>query len=110
MFRAVTGGTVLDRILELESYTEAQAACVIADVLNALHYLHNIGITHRDLKVCFSFLPREPNSSFPHFTDTLLAQCRHQHRIPKVCYSSLPREPNSSFPHFTFLTEIKQKL
>ncbi len=47
----MTGGTVLDRILELESFTEQQAASVMADVLNALHYLHNIGITHRDLKV-----------------------------------------------------------
>lgn len=44
---AVTGGTVLDRILEIASFTEAQAASVAADVLNALHYLHNIGITHR---------------------------------------------------------------
>jgi len=46
----LTGGTVLDRILEVESFTEGQAASVIADVLNALHYIHNIGITHRDLK------------------------------------------------------------
>uniref|UniRef100_A0A6U4N5F2 cGMP-dependent protein kinase n=2 Tax=Hemiselmis andersenii TaxID=464988 RepID=A0A6U4N5F2_HEMAN len=46
----LTGGTVLDRILEIESFSEVSAASVMVDVLNALHYLHNIGITHRDLK------------------------------------------------------------
>ena len=45
-----TGGTVMDRIIALDFFSEKQAAKVTRDVLNAVEYLHNIGITHRDLK------------------------------------------------------------
>jgi hypothetical protein len=47
----ITGGTVMDRIIAIDHFSEKDAAAVTADVLNAVHYLHNIGITHRDLKV-----------------------------------------------------------
>jgi len=46
----LTGGTVMDRILESEHYGEREAASAVADVLNALQYLHDMNITHRDLK------------------------------------------------------------
>ncbi len=49
--RRITGGTVMDRIIAIDHFSEKDAAAVTADVLNAIHYLHNIGITHRDLKV-----------------------------------------------------------
>lgn len=41
----------MDRIIAIDHFSEKDAAAVTADVLNAVHYLHNIGITHRDLKV-----------------------------------------------------------
>jgi len=41
----------MDRIIAIDHFSEKDAAAVTADVLNAIHYLHNIGITHRDLKV-----------------------------------------------------------
>ncbi len=50
MYR-ITGGTVMDRIIAIDHFSEKDAAAVTADVLNAIHYLHSIGITHRDLKV-----------------------------------------------------------
>ncbi len=34
-------------LLPLESQ---DAACVTVDVVNALHFLHNMGVSHRDLK------------------------------------------------------------
>eukprot|EP00281_Chroomonas_sp_CCMP1168_P026737 CAMPEP_0206254450 /NCGR_PEP_ID=MMETSP0047_2-20121206/23697_1 /ASSEMBLY_ACC=CAM_ASM_000192 /TAXON_ID=195065 /ORGANISM="Chroomonas mesostigmatica_cf, Strain CCMP1168" /LENGTH=490 /DNA_ID=CAMNT_0053680737 /DNA_START=107 /DNA_END=1576 /DNA_ORIENTATION=- len=46
----ITGGTVMDRIIAIDHFSEKDAAAVTADVLNAIHYLHSIGITHRDLK------------------------------------------------------------
>jgi len=46
----ITGGTVMDRIIAIDHFSEKDAAAVTADVLNAVNYLHGIGITHRDLK------------------------------------------------------------
>jgi len=46
----ITGGTVMDRIIAIDHFSEKDAAAVTADVLNAVQYLHSIGITHRDLK------------------------------------------------------------
>ncbi|MBN3291224.1 KCC1D kinase, partial [Polypterus senegalus] len=47
----VTGGELLDRILERGVYTEKDASQVIHQVLDAVNYLHELGIVHRDLKV-----------------------------------------------------------
>ncbi|XP_036389712.1 calcium/calmodulin-dependent protein kinase type 1 [Megalops cyprinoides] len=46
----VTGGELLDRILERGNYTEKDASRVIHQVLEAVKYLHQLGIVHRDLK------------------------------------------------------------
>uniref|UniRef100_A0A672R003 Calcium/calmodulin-dependent protein kinase type 1B-like n=1 Tax=Sinocyclocheilus grahami TaxID=75366 RepID=A0A672R003_SINGR len=41
---------LLDRILERGSYTEKDASRVIYQVLQAVKYLHQLGVVHRDLK------------------------------------------------------------
>ncbi|KAG1972135.1 calcium/calmodulin-dependent protein kinase type 1B isoform c [Pimephales promelas] len=46
----LTGGELLDRILERGSYTEKDASRVISQVLQAVKYLHQLGVVHRDLK------------------------------------------------------------
>eukprot|EP00960_Hanusia_phi_P063613 765521-Hanusia_phi.AAC.7 len=46
----VTGGTLMDRIIEMNHFSEKDAIHVTRDILLAVEYLHSIGITHRDLK------------------------------------------------------------
>lgn len=47
----VSGGELFDRILDRGVYSEKDASCVIQQVLQAVSYLHQSGIVHRDLKV-----------------------------------------------------------
>ena len=46
-----TGGDIYQRLLAVGSYKETAARAIVVMVLKALHYLHNIGITHRDVKM-----------------------------------------------------------
>lgn len=77
----VTGGELFDRIVEKGSYTEKDASDLIRQVLEAVDYMHEQGVVHRDLKVCTQqsyvciLLLEEPkfnlttcnNMSFSHF-------------------------------------------
>lgn len=51
----VTGGELFDRIVEKGSYTEKDAADLIRQVLEAVDYMHDQGVVHRDLKVRIKF-------------------------------------------------------
>jgi serine/threonine protein kinase len=60
--------TIFAKRLQKKAYTsrdaaEQDTAAVTADVLNAIQYLHDVGITHRDLKVLESSGGREGCSS-----------------------------------------------
>jgi len=46
----VTGGELFDRIVERGSYTENDASSLVAQILSALGYIHDMNICHRDLK------------------------------------------------------------
>lgn len=50
-FSRVTGGELFDRIVEKGSYTEKDASGLIRQVLEAVDYMHEQGVVHRDLKV-----------------------------------------------------------
>ncbi|XP_060080975.1 calcium/calmodulin-dependent protein kinase type 1-like [Ylistrum balloti] len=46
----VTGGELFDRIVEKGSYTEKDASSLIKQVLEAVDFMHELGVVHRDLK------------------------------------------------------------
>ncbi|OMJ88622.1 hypothetical protein SteCoe_9402 [Stentor coeruleus] len=46
----IKGGDLFDRIVELKSFSEAQASQIILQILLAVNYLHSCGIVHRDIK------------------------------------------------------------
>lgn len=54
VFNSVSGGELFDRIVEKGFYTEKDASTLIRQVLDAVYYLHRMGIVHRDLKVRLS--------------------------------------------------------
>lgn len=51
LMSSVTGGELFDRIVEKGSYTEKDASGLIRQVLEAVMYMHDQGVVHRDLKV-----------------------------------------------------------
>ena len=62
----LSGGELYDEIAEKVVYTEDEARKVISPIIDALRYLHECGIVHRDLKVPggqlsprTAFFPRE---------------------------------------------------
>lgn len=46
----VTGGELYDDIISRGHYSEKDASMLTRTILEAVQYLHNIGIAHRDLK------------------------------------------------------------
>ena len=50
---SVSGGELFDRIVEKGFYTERDASKLIRQILDAVKYLHDMGIVHRDLKVFY---------------------------------------------------------
>lgn len=47
---AVKGGELFKRLTKLVSFSEAQAADIIHQIMLGLNYLHMQSITHRDIK------------------------------------------------------------
>eukprot|EP01046_Picozoa_sp_COSAG06_P082153 COSAG06_NODE_29214_length_560_cov_1.234273_1_plen_175_part_01 len=46
----VAGGQLFDRAVELGTYSEVDAACVVYRLVSTLDFLHEHGVMHRDLK------------------------------------------------------------
>ncbi|VVC87858.1 unnamed protein product [Leptidea sinapis] len=50
VFEKINGGQLLARIQEFHYFSEPQAAQIVREIANALHFLHGKGVAHRDLK------------------------------------------------------------
>ncbi|XP_063621082.1 MAP kinase-interacting serine/threonine-protein kinase 1-like isoform X1 [Cydia splendana] len=50
VFEKINGGQLLSRIQEHHYFSEPQAAEIVREIANALHFLHGKGVAHRDLK------------------------------------------------------------
>ena len=44
------GGQLFTKILEMNTFTEKEAACIMYQILSAIYYCHSKNIIHRDLK------------------------------------------------------------
>ena len=52
---SVKGGELYDHIVDKGEYSEDETKAIIIQIVNAVDYLHQNGIAHRDLKVGSSF-------------------------------------------------------
>ncbi|XP_038070466.1 serine/threonine-protein kinase H1-like [Patiria miniata] len=71
-----TGGELFDRIVSKGSFNERDATRVLQMVLEAVRYLHSLGITHRDIKPENLLYYHPGTDSKIMITDFGLASCR----------------------------------
>lgn len=72
------GGELLEAMLNLGSYTEAEARLIMKQLLEGLEYMHKAGVTHRDLKLENLLLARKNDISSLRIADFGLAKAAMQ--------------------------------
>ncbi|KAJ3006865.1 UNVERIFIED_CONTAM: hypothetical protein HDU68_003848 [Siphonaria sp. JEL0065] len=50
VMQLATGGELFDKIEQLGTFSEKDAAIIIRQLLSGIEYLHGLGVAHRDLK------------------------------------------------------------
>lgn len=51
VFEMCEGGELFDRVVAKTHYTESEARAAFTDIMKCIHYCHQHGISHRDLKL-----------------------------------------------------------
>merc|ERR1711995_79584 len=62
VMEAVRGGELFDYVVKCEGLKEAEAAPLYAQLCDAVHAAHGLGIAHRDLKLENVLLVRKKNA------------------------------------------------
>ena len=65
VMEAVRGGELFDHVVKREGLNEREAAPLYAQMCDAVHAAHGLGITHRDLKLENVLLVRKANAPAP---------------------------------------------
>jgi len=84
VMQLATGGELFDRIIARGSFSERDAVKVLNMVLEAVRYLHALGITHRDLKPENLLYSNPSNDSKLLLTDFGLASTRRSGDDPTM--------------------------
>ncbi|CAG9329422.1 unnamed protein product [Blepharisma stoltei] len=80
----ISGGNLLERINKIRRYSEKKAAEIIVKLLNAVDYLHSLGIVHRDIKLENILMVSEDNDIDFKLADFGLA-CENDYELSKKC-------------------------
>lgn len=80
-----SGGELFDAIVNQGSYSEAGAAKIIRQILEAIQYVHNHGIAHRDLKPENLLLDSDQGKDFIKIADFGLSKDFGEEQLQTSC-------------------------
>ena len=79
------GGELLDAVLSMGMYTEADAKVIFKQILRSLEYLHQYNVSHRDLKLENFLLTKPGDISHIKLADFGLAKLLKWGNMDTVC-------------------------
>ncbi|KAG1660285.1 hypothetical protein FOA52_006752 [Chlamydomonas sp. UWO 241] len=81
----LTGGELLDAVVQRGSYNEAEARCIFRQILLGIQYLHSRNVVHRDLKLENLLLSVEGDITRVKIADFGLAKMTAGEAMQTVC-------------------------
>jgi MAP kinase interacting serine/threonine kinase len=95
VFEKMRGGPLLNHIQRKVCFTEQEASLVTRDIANALKFLHDRGIAHRDVKPGTTFSPIFNKSNSKYFAHAENILCTEMDKISpvKLCDLDLASKP-----------------
>ncbi|CEM40049.1 unnamed protein product [Vitrella brassicaformis CCMP3155] len=82
------GGELFEQVIKRKKFTERDASVLCRQMLSALHYIHSLGIVHRDIKAeNFLFLDRTETSPLKMIDFGMSARLEQGQYLNEVCGS-----------------------